>query len=105
MEKLEESFQQGPFYTGKPMQIGNHLWRMVIGYNDRGREVVTRYEFLDKSTMFWSHQQAWPRYNINDPYLGLPKRLSELYARELPALRLFGLVPHPKPAEQFGLRV
>ncbi len=91
-----------PLYVSKPIQIGNHLWRMAIDRNDRG-SLVTKYEYQDKSGAFWNSQRQWPKYDINDTYLGLPRGLEKLYERELPALRLFGLAPQPVPSKQMDM--
>ena len=95
-----------PIYTSKPMQIGNHFWRMVIDRSrSDDRRLATRFEFQDPSGAFWSDQRQWPEYNINDTYLGLPRNLEKLHERELPALRLFGFVPHPPLPKQLEMRL
>ena len=92
--KLEEtvpSYQA--LYTSPSMTIGQHEWRMLIERSGRG--AVTRYEFQDESGAFWHRSQEWPRYDINDTYLGLPLGLAKLYEREQPALVQHGLAPPP----------
>ena len=96
--KLEDTptpiITNSPLYTSEPMQIGKHLWRIKIDHFDRSR-LCTSYEFQDESGSFWHRSQDWPRYNINDTYLGLPRNLAKLYEREQPALIRHGLVKAP----------
>jgi antirestriction protein ArdC len=99
----EIAFANKTLYVSEPMQIGNHQWRMLIGYNDLG-SVGTRYEFQDQSGSFWHEQRSWPQYNINSTYLGLPRGLAKLYEREQPALIKFGLTMPPAPSKQIEMR-
>jgi len=91
-----------PLYVSQPMQIGQHMWRMAIDRGDRGG-IITRYEYQDESKAFWHSERDWYAYNINDTYLGLPRGLSKLYAREKPALIKYGLAKPPAPSAQFDL--
>ena len=90
-------------YTSPPMEIGEHTWRFLI--ERAGRGLQTRYEFQDESGSFWHRSQDWPRHNINDTYLGLPRGLAKLYERERPALIKHGLIapPPPKFPKQLGM--
>jgi hypothetical protein len=83
------------------MQIGKHQWRLLVANGARG--LCTSYEFMDESAGFWCSQQSWPGYDINDPYLGLPRGLGKLHEREKPTLIKYGLAIASAPSRQMRL--
>lgn len=87
-------------YVSEPLEVGNHLWRLIIARSTTG--LVTRYEFQDESKCFWCCSKKWPTYNTNDTYSGLPRGLSKLFDRERPALIQHGLI-QARPNRQLSL--
>jgi transposase len=60
------------------MAIGKHEWRIVVRKSRHGGN-CTEYQFRRLGQVTWQGSRAWPAYNINDTYLGLPKSLRRLY--------------------------
>lgn len=85
-------------WVSEPIQIGKHLWRVGVGsYNICG----PNYDKLTRCTFYqwcrgdgvrvdfnggWQESTAWPSYDGNDTYNGLPRTLDALYRRELPSI-------------------
>lgn len=76
-------------YISKPLEIGRHLWRLLI--ERAGRGLRTRYEFKDQNGSSWHESINWR--SIENPTLSssLPPGLAKLLEREQPTLRLYGL--------------
>lgn len=83
-----ETISQQIHYTSQPIKIGKTLWRLVIKEyaahsgleEDQKRLFCTEYQWNVEGR--WLPGSKWPAYNINDTYLGMPRRLSNLYDRE-----------------------
>jgi hypothetical protein len=74
-------------YTSQPIKIEKTLWRLVIkecaaqrDFEEDRKQLCTEYQWNAEGQ--WYPGSAWPAYNINDTYFGMPRRLSRLYDRE-----------------------
>lgn len=92
-------------YTSQPIKIGNTYWRLVIkeraahsNLEEDRNYFCTEYQWNDEGR--WLPGSKWPAYNINDTYLGMPRRLSKLYEREK---EIIELLIHGKPIAQRDL--
>lgn len=96
----------GPIrYISQPIKIGNTQWRLVIkeraahrNLEEDRKRLCTEYQWNDEGR--WLPGSKWPAYNINDTYLGMPRRLSKLYEREK---EIIELLIHGKPMAQRSL--
>lgn len=96
----------GPIrYISQPIKIGNTHWRLVIkertaynGLEEDLNRLCTEYQWNEDGQ--WQPGSKWPAYNINDTYLGMPRRLSKLYEREKETI---DLLIHGKPITQRNL--
>ena len=66
------------FFQSSSMMIGKHEWRVrVISTRYHGR--CTEYQYRRLGESQWHAERAWPSYNGNDTYLGMPRSLNRLY--------------------------
>jgi hypothetical protein len=81
-------------YISPPMTIGKHEWCCVV-YRHPAYGACTNYHWrrisppgaLDAyGPARWSPQNEWPRYNSDDTYSGLPRRLLVLWERYRPQI-------------------
>ncbi|RDB07814.1 hypothetical protein [Runella aurantiaca] len=100
-----EAISQQIRYISQPIKIGNTHWRLVIkeyaahsGLEEDGKRLCTEYQWNDEGR--WQPGFKWPSYNINDTYLGMPRRLGTLYEREKETIEL---MIHGKPIAQRNL--
>jgi hypothetical protein len=92
-------------YTSQPIKIGKTLWRLVIkecaaqrDFEEDRKQLCTEYQWNAEGQ--WYPGSAWPAYNINDTYYGMPRRLSRLYDREKETI---DFLIHGKPIVQESL--
>lgn len=92
-------------YISPPIKIGNTHWRLVIkeraahsNLDEERKRLCTEYQWNDEGR--WLLGTEWPAYNINDTYLGMPRRLSKLYEREKATI---DFLIHGKPIAQKNL--
>jgi hypothetical protein len=83
-------------FTSEPMKIGKKEWRLIIydanGY--LGCRAFTDYEWRypawgNLRPGDWESSKAWPSYNSNDTYDGLPRTLRKLYDRHSKSVKQF----------------
>lgn len=76
-------------YISPPMVIGKHEWCCVV-YRHSQYGPCTDYHWRrlypqccmkDLPPDRWRSHKDWPRYDHNDTYDGLPRRLEKLYLR------------------------
>ncbi|MFN8343460.1 MAG: hypothetical protein U0X91_00560 [Spirosomataceae bacterium] len=82
-----ETVTQQIHYTNQPIKIGKTRWQLVIkewaangGLEEDRKRLCTEYQWNARGQL--QPGSAWPAYNINDTYYGMPRRLSKLYERE-----------------------
>ena len=70
-------------YVSQPIKIGNTHWRLVLkeraahrNLEEDRKRLCTEYQWNDEGR--WLPGTEWPTYNINDTYLGMPRRLGKL---------------------------
>ncbi len=100
-----EAVNQHIRYISQPIKIGNIHWRVVIkqrathgNLEEDRKSLYTEYQWNDQGR--WQPGSKWPAYNINDTYLGMPRRLSKLYEREK---EIIEMMIHGNPIVQRNL--
>ncbi len=74
------------FILSSPFLNGKTWWRVgfdpstnLVTYQwwERLHADTARPQFRNSVDGLWRHFHDWPRYNLNDTYLGLPKRVTQ----------------------------
>ena len=91
-------------YESQPITIGKHQWRVIVRPHYLGGNCL-EYQWRplpfpglpEHMPEHWRHEEAWPQFNGNDTYCGLPRSLRKLYDREKAELdrHLHGIEPQP----------
>ena len=86
------------YFESPSFKIGKHHWKIeVIDFYMGGR--CTTYLWRADEADKWNKSEAWPRYNINDTYLGLPRTLQvyhELYHQQILCALSGGVYSNPQ---------